>query len=238
MKKLILSTIISGGYLMATAQVPDTARQQQWNNGSTDTTMQQQWNSGNRPDSITISTSTAPTEVAPAATVSPDTMSIAPSQPMNTDVRNTDPMADTVNMKTTAEPAVIENNTAVSPAETRTATDSTAAANTTVPVETAPVEASTVTEQSGSAAVLPRGVNIPEASTLTTGLGKWSALPVLNTFVPEEVVNKLKMEHGEKLYDITMLKTGENQYAYSARVQENGVYNTVILKGDTVAVNQ
>lgn len=68
---------------------------------------------------------------------------------------------------------------------------------------------------------------------MMTGLGKWSALPILNTYVPQDVVDKIKTEHGDHLYDITMLKTGENQYAYSARVHDNGVYRNIIINDDS-----
>jgi hypothetical protein len=254
MKKFILLTMVSGSCLMAAAQMPDTSRQQQWNNSNPpDTTMQQQWNSdnrpdsmipqpqwnnGNRPDSTNINLQVTPMETAPSSAGTPDTMNISTPQPVNTDVRNTDPLADSVNMRSATEPAATENNTSVTTPAAITTGDSATATTRAMPAETVPAEGNLSTTQSASTGNMPRGVNIPEASTLLTGLGKWSSLPVLNTFVPEEVVNKLKAEHGEKLYDITMLKTGENQYAYSARVQENGIYSTVIVQGDTVAVTQ
>jgi len=293
MKKLILSMVIAGSCLVAVAQMPDTSRQQQWNNSNPpDTSMQPQWNNDNRTDSMSqqpqwnngnradtvnqqtqwnnsnrtgtmeqqqqwnngnsadsmrlqnlnngnsfdsskMNQQSMPMETTPAATGTPGSANLAPSQPVSTDVRNNDPMADTVNMRSATEQGTTGNNTSVNPAATFTTGDSTSGSN-----QAIPVDGTMSTNQSASTGNMPRGVNIPEASTLLTGLGKWSALPILNTFVPEDVVNKLKTAHGEKLYDITMLKTGENQYSYSARVQESGVYSTVIVQGDTTTVNQ
>ena len=78
-------------------------------------------------------------------------------------------------------------------------------------------------------APLPRGVNVVDAAALQTGLNRFSALPILNTYVPEAMVTQLKNQYGDKLYDITMLKTGENQYGYAVRTQENGTYKFEVV---------
>lgn len=235
MKKFILLTVVSGAAMLAMAQTPDSTRQPQLN-----TTYP--------PDSTMANPNQAPVQMTtPGTTTMPDSMSIPPYQPatplqsappnlpVNTDVRNNTMPQDSG----TAAP--------LSPADsTASTTDMSVPA---VPVtspssnETMPATGTmgTMTNEksmqtSGTDYNLPRGVNNPSSDMMMTGLGKWSALPILNTYVPQEVVDKIKAEHGDHLYDITMLKTGENQYAYSARVQDNGVYHNVIVN-DNAGMN-
>ncbi len=230
MKKSILLLLVSGSCLVAAAQTPDTTRLQQLNVVYP-------------PDSTVITPQVAPVEAAPPATTVPDTMNIPPAQPVNTDVKNSEPLADTINVKTTlTEPSVPDTNTDVIPIVPLPSGDTmlTTVPAVPAPQETMPPQQTMPAEQtvSNTNYNLPRGVNNPESTVLLTGLNKWSALPILNTYVPQDVVDKLKMEHGDKLYDITMLKTGESQYGYSARVQENGIYRTVMVNGNTTAANQ
>lgn len=214
MKKSILLMLVSGSCLVTAAQMPDTTRQQQLN-GSTPL------------DSTRMAPQAAPVEVAPVIT-QPSTLNVAPATPMNTDVRNNAPLADTIN--------------AVIPATTSATADTTTVVVPVVPFTTgdtmlittpaAPVKENMQAVhnmQNNTNYTLPRGVHVPEASMISNGLGKWSALPILNTYVPQEIVNKLKGDHGDKLYDITMIKTGDSQYAYNARIQENGVYTTIMI---------
>ncbi|MES2850648.1 MAG: hypothetical protein V4685_16435 [Bacteroidota bacterium] len=207
MKKSILIMLVSCSGLVAASQTPDSTRQQQLN-------------ASYPPDSTLITPQVAPVEAAPVTTT-PDTLNIVPATPVNTDVRN-QPLTDTASMPATAESL---------PATQGSGTEG---STTTTTEPTTPV--STGAEGSNPGYNLTRGVNNPDASTLLTGLAKWSALPILNTYVPQEMVDKLKMEHGDKLYDITMLKTGENQFAYSARVQESGVYRIVMANDNASMV--
>jgi hypothetical protein len=79
-----------------------------------------------------------------------------------------------------------------------------------------------------------RGVN----NIVQTGLNTFAALPLLNTYVPDAVVNQLKGQYGDKLYDITMLKVNENQFGYAVRTQDNGVYTTTMVNDTASNMNQ
>jgi len=79
---------------------------------------------------------------------------------------------------------------------------------------------------------------VMNANGLQNGLQKSAALPVLNTYVPGAIVTQLKNQYGEKLYDITMLKTGQQQYAYAFRTQENGVYKSEVVGDNGAAINK
>lgn len=57
----------------------------------------------------------------------------------------------------------------------------------------------------------------------------FAAIPVLETYVPDNVVAKLKQKYGANLYDLTMIKRAANQPAYIVRVQDNGAYKTEIV---------
>jgi hypothetical protein len=60
----------------------------------------------------------------------------------------------------------------------------------------------------------------------------YAALPVLETYVPDALVSKLKDLYGAKLYDITWVKSSDNQDVYVVRTQENGVYQTQWVNAD------
>jgi hypothetical protein len=54
------------------------------------------------------------------------------------------------------------------------------------------------------------------------GNGYSVALPVLNTFVPENVVNMALQRYGSNLYSITMLKSAEGKDAYQINLLDRG----------------
>lgn len=75
------------------------------------------------------------------------------------------------------------------------------------------------------------------SETVNIGMTRFAAMPVLTTYVPDEVVSMLKNKYGDKLYDITRLNaTGTEQYKYIVRFQENGIYNTETVDGQGVAM--
>jgi len=64
------------------------------------------------------------------------------------------------------------------------------------------------------------------------GLSKFAALPVLETYVPDDIVTKMKSMYGDKLYDITWVKSSANQDMYVVRTEENGNYQTQMINSD------
>ncbi len=65
--------------------------------------------------------------------------------------------------------------------------------------------------------------------TTLIGLNRYAALPVLSTWVPEDVVSSLSSRFSNGLYDITMVKAGTGQHHYIVRTQENGVFSTHVI---------
>lgn len=231
MKKTMFVLIAAAGCITATAQnPPDTSNQ--FNNNPYP------------PDTTLVAPPVAPV-VTPSITTLPDSMLVPQSQPVNTDVRNNGPINDTTSMQTTNQlPSASDSSNTVIPVVPLPSADSMRIdqttpqnSNSTAPADVVPAQTNNMSSTqpmntvSKSDYSMPRGVNNPDASF--TGLNKWSALPVLNTYVPQDVVDKMRSTYGDKLYDITMLKTGENQYGYSARVQENGVYKSIVTNANT-----
>lgn len=231
MKKTMFVLIAAAGCITATAQnPPDTSNQ--FNNNPYP------------PDTTLVAPPVAPV-VTPSITTLPDSMLVPQSQPVNTDVRNNGPINDTTSMQTTNQlPSASDSSNTVIPVVPLPSADSMRIdqttpqnSNSTAPADVVPAQTNNMSSTqpmntvSTSDYSMPRGVNNPDASF--TGLNKWSALPVLNTYVPQDVVDKMRSTYGDKLYDITMLKTGENQYGYSARVQENGVYKSIVTNANT-----
>ncbi|MFT3680437.1 MAG: hypothetical protein QM791_09210 [Ferruginibacter sp.] len=218
MKKIFLALLVTGGSFAALAQNPsviDTSRQY------------------NNPDSLrltpdpnqAIDTSaklTNPVATDPSAVPVP-----APviAEPANSNVSN--PPDSTV-----ANPAPVATENPVTTESTAAPVTTPEATNTPVENTVQPTVPATQTDMQNSmntTNALPRGVNVDWSAASSSGLGKWSALPILNTWVPQPVVDQMKSQYGDKLYDITTLKIGDNQYAYSARIQENGVYKAVMV---------
>jgi len=56
-----------------------------------------------------------------------------------------------------------------------------------------------------------------------------ASLPVLETYVPESVILKLKNKYADKLYDITAINDSTGQAVYVVRTEENGIYSTQTL---------
>lgn len=214
MKKSILVMMISGSCLAAAAQIPDTSRQL----------------NPYPPDSTRL---IPPAVETIPETTTPDTMRMPPAPPLNTDVR-TNETADTTAVQPVSPDTQPATDTAIIPAVTLPSGDSVTTNAPPVQKEGMPVQQN-VQVTTSTNYTMPRGVNNPEL--VLTGLNKWSALPVLNTYVPQDIVDKLKMEQGDKLYDITMVKTGENQYGYIARVQENGMYHNVTVNDNSTNNN-
>jgi hypothetical protein len=53
------------------------------------------------------------------------------------------------------------------------------------------------------------------------------ALPVLEDYIPADVVNNLKNTYGQDLYDITTVKTMNGDDSYVVRVIKDGVVQTI-----------
>jgi len=233
MKKTMFVLIAAAGCITATAQnPPDTSNR--FNNNPYP------------PDTTLVAPPVAPV-VTPSITTLPDSMLVPQSQPVNTDVRNNGPITDTASLQTTNQlPAGSDSSNTTIPVVPLPSADSMRIDQTTpqnssstapaavVPAQTDSMSSTRDIQQMNAVSTsdysMPRGVNNPDASF--TGLNKWSALPVLNTYVPQDVVDQMRSAYGDKLYDITMLKTGENQYGYSARVQENGVYKSIVTNAN------
>ena len=65
------------------------------------------------------------------------------------------------------------------------------------------------------------------------------SLPVLNTFVPEEVITNAVNTYGSDLYSVTALKTaGSNDMMYQVTLIKKGTTETAIMNGTAVAYNK
>jgi len=62
------------------------------------------------------------------------------------------------------------------------------------------------------------------------------SLPVLNTYVPEELVNKAVIMHGGNLYSLTMLKGAEGQNVLGVTVLDNGASRIEFVGEDGAVV--
>jgi|SRR5665213_1287991 len=57
------------------------------------------------------------------------------------------------------------------------------------------------------------------------GNGAYAALPVYESLIPKDVVDKLVTKYGTKLYDITAIKEADNQVGYLVRlIQDGGLF--------------
>lgn len=63
----------------------------------------------------------------------------------------------------------------------------------------------------------------------STGLNTINNAPVLSSYIPTEIITRLKSVYGNKLYDITMMKKSDSKFLYIIRVKENGAYITHYL---------
>ncbi len=72
-----------------------------------------------------------------------------------------------------------------------------------------------------SVAAVAQGAPMPNANV--SGAAVPLTQPVLNTFVPEDIIAKVKSVHGAGLYSITMLKGVDSQAIYGVTVIESGV---------------
>ena len=57
------------------------------------------------------------------------------------------------------------------------------------------------------------------------------ALPVMETYVPQDVVSKLESKYGSALYDITTLQSVNGVDRYCVRTLNNGVVEAVTVDG-------
>lgn len=66
------------------------------------------------------------------------------------------------------------------------------------------------------------------SETMMIGLTRFAAVPVLSSYVPDDVVGRLKTKYGDKIYDILRVKAvaGTDQYKYIVRWQENGLFTS------------
>jgi hypothetical protein len=65
-----------------------------------------------------------------------------------------------------------------------------------------------------------------KADTLGITATAYASLPVLETYVPQEVIDKMKSKYGNTLYDITTVVNTSNQTQYVVRSVKNGQYTT------------
>jgi len=63
------------------------------------------------------------------------------------------------------------------------------------------------------------------------------SLPVLNTYVPEEVITSAISTYGNNLYSITKMKSSSDAEGYMVTLLENGTQKIVWLNGESVAMN-
>ena len=61
------------------------------------------------------------------------------------------------------------------------------------------------------------------------------ALPVTNTYVPQDVIQTAINRYGGSLYSITKLMTADNQEAYQVSLLDNGGTRTVIMNHASTA---
>lgn len=232
MKRSMLLLIIAGSSFAAAAQV---------NPNSPDTSSR--FNNSTMPDSTRYNMNNPASERLDSAMTTPlnnrlDSVSV--TMPATTDTVNSfrtdpaNPAVDSATLRseqnanmnsgtvntTTADSTSMKTEQNSSMNTTTVDSASMSSDRSTVPE----VSATPVTSNNTSSTEMGRGVN--NSSTAVTGLNRFSALPVLETWVPAAVVEQLSKKYGDQLYDITMLKTGENQYGYVVRLQENGMYRT------------
>ena len=69
-------------------------------------------------------------------------------------------------------------------------------------------------------------------------VGYTFALPVTNTFVPDNVIQAAVNRYGVNLYSITQLKTTDNADTYQVSLLENGTLRTVWLNADSMAFQE
>jgi len=62
------------------------------------------------------------------------------------------------------------------------------------------------------------------------------SLPVLQTYVPDEVITAATNMYKQNLYDITALKGKDSQQVYQVRVQDNGELKSMWMDGNGTAV--
>ena len=64
-----------------------------------------------------------------------------------------------------------------------------------------------------------------------------AVVPVLSTFVPEDVIKMIKNKYAGKVYDITRVKVpGTTHYNYMVRFRDKGVYKTEIINEEGVII--
>ncbi|HUR65127.1 MAG TPA: hypothetical protein VMZ03_02150 [Chitinophagaceae bacterium] len=63
------------------------------------------------------------------------------------------------------------------------------------------------------------------------------ALPVINTFVSEDVIKEAITKYGDNLYSVKKLRTTDNADAYQVALIENGTMRTVLMNDPKVASN-
>ena len=79
----------------------------------------------------------------------------------------------------------------------------------------------------GMATMSPSGYS----ETILIGLSRYASLPVLSTWVPENIVSQLSSRFSNGLYDITMVRSSkdENKHHYIVRTQDNGIFTTHVI---------
>jgi len=94
----------------------------------------------------------------------------------------------------------------------------------------------------GSYALIAQSGNTAMSNTNNMGITAttYAALPVLETYVPPEIINRMKSKYGDALYDITAIVGSPDQVQYVVRILvKNGLYRTDYdsVDGNTVSSN-
>ena len=64
------------------------------------------------------------------------------------------------------------------------------------------------------------------------------SLPVLNTFVPDDVIASAISTYGNDLFSITATKAGENVQAYNVTLIKNGLSEIVSMNTNAMAYSK
>jgi hypothetical protein len=76
------------------------------------------------------------------------------------------------------------------------------------------------------------------SDTLGITATAYASLPVLETYVSPEVIDKMKSKYGNTLYDITLIAGPSNQMQYVVRSIKNGQYITDYIGEDGNSVSK
>ena len=117
------------------------------------------------------------------------------------------------------------------PAAATTASSSSVSKSTTVLTKTSPAAETTVLYSATT------GVDAVNKSTVTKpSKSNGNTVPVRQTYIAENVVNKFKSIYGDKLYDIRLIRSANNKYIYVVRTQSDGIYTSFYLNEEGTVI--